>query len=101
VKHPPSVQVVHGQESSSHASKVVTLLRCAPGDLRVSAERAARAEFVTFRHELGFTQVEAAKQIGCSKSSVEDWERGAVTVPGWAPKALKLLLDARSARRAA
>jgi DNA-binding transcriptional regulator YiaG len=89
---PPSVQVVGDQSSASHTGKVLTFERRAPGDLRVSAEACARREFIAHRHELEWSQVETALRIGCSKSSVEDWERGAVTLPAWALQALKLLL---------
>lgn len=59
------------------------LRRAAPQNLRDSSEFLARSEFVRLRMRFG-SQMAAALELGVSRSSLENWERGAVRVPAWA-----------------
>lgn len=59
------------------------LRRAAPLNLRDSSELAARSDFVRLRMRFG-SQLDAALELGVARSTLENWERGAVRVPAWA-----------------
>jgi DNA-binding transcriptional regulator YiaG len=55
-----------------------------PRDRRGIYERTARSRFAQLRRASGLSQLAWSLRIGCSRSSVEDWERGANSPPAWA-----------------
>lgn len=55
---------------------------------RQTWEADARFRFVRARRAIG-TQQQVAIQLGVSRQAVEDWERGAAKVPGWALVAIE------------
>jgi len=73
-----------GRDASCHGPHCGPgLRRAAPQNLRDSSELLARSEFVRLRMRFG-SQMAAALELGVSRSSLENWERGAVRVPAWA-----------------
>jgi hypothetical protein len=72
-----------GEFFVSHEQKVATAKNDAPREIRVCAERESRRLFVCARLHIG-TQLDAARFLGVSRSTLEDWERGASRIPCWA-----------------
>lgn len=62
-----------------------------PKSPRDTWERKAVRRFRAARQALGWTQLTTAQRLGVSTTSIEDWERGAVRVPGWALVAIEAL----------
>jgi len=49
------------------------------------------ADLRTARHALNLSQSQLAAALGCSVSSLQDWEQGRVRVPKWVEKSLEML----------
>jgi len=64
--------------------KIISVCGGAPRHDRGKWERAARCRFRALRAASGLSQLGWSVAAGVGVSSVEDWERGAVRVPGWA-----------------
>lgn len=54
-----------------------------PAERRESYESRARARLLVCRRTLGFTQIRMAQEVGCSRTAIEDYERGESRVPAW------------------
>jgi DNA-binding transcriptional regulator YiaG len=67
--------------------KLRPLAKCLPGKSRETYERLARDDFRAMRRMAGLSQRDFAAAHHCDRSAVEDWERGASRVPGWALRA--------------
>ena len=55
----------------------------APEDSRGRYERRARVALRAARRRSGLSQLHLALRVGCSPSSVEDYETGKARVPAW------------------
>lgn len=76
---------------------VRSIARCAPCEIRGIAERRARVELLRARTVAGLSQLQLAININVSRSTVEDWERGATRVPAWALQATEAFAQMRKA----
>lgn len=76
---------------SVHTQNLRPVAKCTPEQLRESCERETCAEFVAARQALGLTQLELSIRLGVDRATVENWERGATRLPGWAIRALERL----------
>lgn len=63
--------------------------KAAPREVREACERESRRRFIAARRVIGLSQLEVAMRLGSSRSAVEDWERGATRIPGWALVAIE------------
>lgn len=50
---------------------------------------ATPAQFVTLREAARLTQVEAAKRLGVSRATIQNWERGDTPIPQMAVDAIR------------
>jgi len=76
---------------------VRAIVKCAPREIRGIAERRSRVELLRARAAAGMSQLQLAINLDVSRSTVEDWERGASRVPAWALQATEAFAQLRKA----
>jgi DNA-binding transcriptional regulator YiaG len=71
------------------------IAKCSPVETRGIAEQRARSELLRARAVCGMSQLQLAINLDVSRSTVEDWERGAARVPAWALQATEAFAQIR------
>lgn len=54
-----------------------------------------RTALKALRAALGWTQTQAARQLGVTRNTITRWEMGLHPIPHWVPRLLKLLSPPR------
>lgn len=86
----PVLRVVHASSVGPGIAKSATLLG-------QNYEQPVRSEFTGYRHELGLTQEQAAFALGVSRNTVQRWELGKTTLPAWALRVFRQLVEVQRA----
>lgn len=51
------------------------------------------AQLIAWRERLGWTRIEASRQIGCSQNSITAWEAGRTRIPRYIALACRALAN--------